>query len=139
MGSRPRPKESKASRRTAHPTKERHYPTRRPSHHQPEMPKLIPDPVQPLADSQCAPNLPYYVSRSNFNSLPIYLLRKRGGNLKQTRIKNIDGDRLKMKLDLCKALNLPADKAAVNAVTGHIVVRGHWKPQVERFLRERKF
>ncbi|EME77945.1 uncharacterized protein MYCFIDRAFT_124968, partial [Pseudocercospora fijiensis CIRAD86] len=81
--------------------------------------------------------LPYYVSRSNFNSLPVYLLRKRGGNLKQTRIKNIDGDRLKMKEELCKALELPADKAAVNSVTGHIIVRGHWKPQVERFLRER--
>ncbi|CAK1359467.1 hypothetical protein CB0940_05669 [Cercospora beticola] len=139
MYSNPRPKESRASRRTAHPTKERHYPTRRPSHHQPAPVKLIPDPVTPLPETQSAPNLPYFVSRSSSNNLPIYHLRKRGGNLKMTRIKNIDGDKMALKGELCKVLNVKKDEVAINSTTGHINLKGHFKPQIETFLRERRF
>ncbi|SMR63829.1 unnamed protein product [Zymoseptoria tritici ST99CH_3D1] len=137
MRSNPRPKESKASRRTAHPTKERPYPTRRASHHQPDVSKLIPEPVEPLNAEQCAPNLPYFVSRSANNELPIYTLRKRGGNLKMTRIKKIDGDRHILRDEL-KSLLKNSD-CVVNSVTGHIMIKGHHKPQVEKFLRERMF
>ncbi|USW58980.1 Putative ribosomal protein L49/IMG2 [Septoria linicola] len=139
MRSQPRPKESRASRRSAHPTKERHYPTRRPSHHQPDVPKLIPDPVEPLPEAESAPNLAYFVSRSSSNNLPIYHLRKRGGNLKMTRIKNIDGDKMILKGELCRILNVKKDDVAINSVTGHINLKGHWKPKIETFLRERRF
>lgn len=139
MRSIPRPKESRASRRTGHPTKERHYPTRRLSHSQPALPKLIPDPVTPRPETESAPNLPYFVSRSSMNNLPIYLLRKRGGNLKVTRIKNIDGDRMILKGELCRELGVKKDDVAINSVTGHINVKGHWKTKVETFLRERRF
>ncbi|GIZ38328.1 hypothetical protein CKM354_000174800 [Cercospora kikuchii] len=139
MYSNPRPKESRASRRTAHPTKERHYPTRRPSHHQPAPVKLIPDPVTLLPETQSAPNLPYFVSRSSSNNLPIYHLRKRGGNLKMTRIKNIDGDKMVLKGELCKVLNVKKDEVAINSTTGHINLKGHFKSQIETFLRERRF
>lgn len=73
------------------------------------------------------------------NNLPIYLLRKRGGNLKVTRIKNIDGDRMILKGELCRELGVKKDDVAINSVTGHINVKGHWKTKVETFLRERRF
>lgn len=135
----PRPKESRASRRTAYPVKQRPYPTRRPSHHQPDLPKLIKEPVQALPESESAPNLPYFVSRSRFNSLPIYHLRKRGGNLKVTRIKNIDGDKLELRNALKQALGVTEGNIAVNSVTGHINIKGHFRTQIDRFLRERRF
>ncbi|KAK4611640.1 hypothetical protein CLAFUW4_12940 [Fulvia fulva] len=139
MKSLPRPKESKASRRTSYPLKERHYPTRHQSHHQPQVPKLIPQPVQPLSPERCAPNLPYFVTRSANNELPIYTLRKRGGNLKMTRVKKIDGDRLRLRDALRVALGVADKDAVVNSVTGHIMIKGHHKPRIEKFLRERKF
>ncbi|EME40148.1 hypothetical protein DOTSEDRAFT_28054 [Dothistroma septosporum NZE10] len=139
MKSRPRPKESKASRRTSYPQKERHYPTRQPSHHQPELPKLIPQPVQLLAPEKCAPNLPYFVTRSANNELPIYTLRKRGGNLKMTRVKKVDGDRMKLRDALRIALGVGEKDCVINSVTGHIMIKGHHKPVIEKFLRARKF
>jgi large subunit ribosomal protein L49 len=103
------------------------------------MPRLIPGPVTPLPEKLSAPNLPYFVNRSKNNNLPIYTLYKRGGNMKLTQIKNIDGDRLKLKSELCEVLRLKKDEAAVNSVTGHINIKGHLKPKIDRFLRERRF
>ncbi|KAI7388387.1 hypothetical protein KC336_g17364, partial [Hortaea werneckii] len=92
-----------------------------------------------LEPTHCAPNLSYFVTRTANNELPIYNLRKRGGNLLFTRVKKVDGRRE----DLCEALRaklgLRRDEVQVNPVTGHVVVRGHWRGQVERFLRERLF
>ncbi|KAK4497086.1 hypothetical protein PRZ48_011536 [Zasmidium cellare] len=139
MKSKPRPKESKASRRSSHPRKERHYPTRHLSHHQPETPRLIPEPVEPLPAEQCAPNLPYFVTRSANKSLPIYTTRKNGGNLKLTRVRKIDGDRVALRDELRKLLKVQDKDAVINSVTGHILIKGHHKPQIERFLRQRMF
>lgn len=139
MPSNPRPKISKASRRANHPTKQRNYPTRIPSHHQPALPQLIPESITLLSEDQCAPNLPYFVTRSRADELPIYTLRKRGGNLKMTRVKKIDGKREVLKDELRQLLRVPEKEVAINSVTGHIMIKGHWKPQIEKFLRERNF
>jgi large subunit ribosomal protein L49 len=139
MESLPRPKESRASHRTAHPRAERHYPTRHPTHSSVASPKLIPEPVEPLPPQQCAPNLPYFVSRSRNNELPVYTLRKRGGNLKLTRIKNIDGKPETLRDELRETLRLEKEEASVNPITRHVMLKGHHKPAVERFLRERRF
>lgn len=137
MRSNPRPKVSKASRRTAHPTKQRHYPTRRPSHHQPQPTTLIPKEVEALKPEQCAPNLPYFVTRSANNELPIYTLRKRGGNLLMTRIKKVDGERAILRDELKSVLG--KKEVVVNQTTGHIMIKGHVKPVVEKYLKERLF
>lgn len=139
MKSKARPKESKASRRTSHPRKERPYPTRHLSHQQPEKLKLIPDPVESLPAEQCAPNLPYFVTRSANNELPIYTLRKSGGNLKMTRVKKIDGNKVVLRDELREMLGVQEKDAIVNSVTGHIMIKGHYKPQIEKFLRQRMF
>lgn len=54
-----------------------------------------------------------------------------------TRIKKIDGDRHILRDEL-KSLLKNSD-CVVNSVTGHIMIKGHHKPQVEKFLRERMF
>ncbi|KAI7205962.1 hypothetical protein KC352_g18231 [Hortaea werneckii] len=142
MNSLPRPKESRASHRANHPRTTRTYPTRHPTHTTIPSPRLTPEPIPSppaLEPTHCAPNLSYFVTRTANNELPIYNLRKRGGNLLFTRVKKVDGRRE----DLCEALRaklgLRRDEVQVNPVTGHVVVRGHWRGQVERFLRERLF
>ena len=139
MKSLPRPKVSRSSRRTAHPTKERPYPTRRRTHTPVDPINLLPEPVEPLPDTQCAPNLQYFVTRTSSNELPVYTLRKRGGDLKLTRIKKIDGDPEVLRDELRQALGLEGKDCVVNNLTRHVVVKGHHKPQIDRYLRERKF
>ena len=139
MKSMPRPKESRASRRTSHPPKERHYPTRQPTHTPPTPVKLIPEPVEPLPPAQCAPNLPYFITRTPSNELPVYTLRKRGGNMKLTRVKKIDGDAEALRDQLRETLGLEEKMCVVNGLTRHVMLKGHHKPAVDRFLRERMF
>ncbi|KAK4556342.1 hypothetical protein LTR86_006486 [Recurvomyces mirabilis] len=135
----PRPKESRASHRSRHPRPERSYPTRHPAHSTQTNSKLIPEPVEPLPAVQCAPNLAYFVSRTPSKELPIYQLRKRGGNLKMTRIKKVDGRPEELRDDLRKLLGLEEKEAVVNNVTKHVMLKGWFKPEVEFFLRQRLF
>lgn len=147
MTSLPRPKESKASRRTAHPRPQRAYPTRQPTHTPVTPRKLIPEPVTPLPADQCAPNLSYFVTRTRSNELPVYQDRKRGGNLKLTTVRKIDGDPSVLRDELRIALGFvgangtkgKVEDCVVNPLTRQVVMKGHFKPRVERFLRERMF
>ncbi|WPH04357.1 Hypothetical protein R9X50_00724700 [Acrodontium crateriforme] len=134
-----RPKESRSSRRTAYPRKERAYPTRQPSHSPTTYTPLTRAPITPLSDELCAPNLPYFVSRTPSNELPIYLLRQRGGSLHLTRVKKIDGSIEAFRDALREELGLGEKEATINPITKHVILKGHWKPQVEQFLRKRKF
>lgn len=59
--------------------------------------------------------------------------------MKQTRIKKIDGDVQHLRDEVVSFLGLPAENAEVNRTTGHVVLKGWYKPQLELFLRERKF
>ena len=137
----PRPKEPRASRRTNYPRPDRTYPTRHPdptSTARASRP-LIPAPIWTLPTEQCAPNLPYFVTRSANNELPVYHLNKRGGNLLMTRVKKIDGKKEVLRDELTAALGLEAGLATVNTITGHVMLKGHHKLGVEKFLRERMF
>lgn len=139
MKSLPRPKESRASRRTNHPRPIREYPTRQPTHSPVASPLLTPSPIEPLPPTQCAPNLPYFVARTTNNELPVYLLRKRGGNLKLTLVRKVDGRPEALRDELTQSLGLQADQAVVNPVTKHVLLKGHQKMAVVKFLRERMF
>lgn len=72
---------------------------------------------------------PYNIIRTPSNNLPIYLLAKRGGNLKQTRLRKIEGDVGALRSDLQQALGLEEKECVINRVTSHIVIkvctRGH--------------
>lgn len=67
------------------------------------------------------------------------MLSKRGGNMKQTRLKKVDGDVHKLRDEVVQALGLPAENCEVNKINGHVVLKGWYKPQLEVFLRERRF
>ncbi|KAK3070795.1 hypothetical protein LTR53_009829 [Teratosphaeriaceae sp. CCFEE 6253] len=135
----PRPKESRASHRSSQPRAARAYPTRHPTHTPAPHPQLAPQPVTPLPTEKCAPNLPYFVTRTPSNELPVYQLRKRGGNLKLTKVRKVDGDRAVLREELQGVLGLTEKDAVVNAVTGHVMLKGHWEKEVKVFLRERLF
>lgn len=76
----------------------------------------------PTAPSQSS--LEYRVSRTPSAQLPIYLLAKRGGNLKQTRVKKIEGNIAKLREDLKVALGIEEDREIqVNHLTRHIIVK----------------
>lgn len=75
----------------------------------------------PAASSQ---SLEYRVSRTPSAQLPIYLLAKRGGNLKQTRVKKIEGNIAQLREDLKVALGIEEDREIqVNHLTRHIIVK----------------
>lgn len=69
------------------------------------------------------PNLPYFVQRTPSNQLPVYLLEKRGGNLKQTKVRKIEGDVKALHDELQTYLGLGKTHIAINPVTRHIIIR----------------
>lgn len=85
--------------------------------------------------------LPYHVSRTPTNNLPIYSDIKAGKTLKQTLIRKITGDAYVLRDELKKELNLDPERETceVNAITGHIIIKGWCRPRVERFLSDRGF
>ena len=68
-------------------------------------------------------SLPYYVHRTASRELPIYHVTKRGGNLHQTRIRKINGDRAKLLAELRLALRVKPENIRVNQVTGNIIIK----------------
>ncbi|KAA8566570.1 hypothetical protein EYC84_009118 [Monilinia fructicola] len=64
-------------------------------------------------------------------------LPKAGGNLKQTKIRKIEGDIMKLKEHLEDAFF--NKEIRVNQLTKQIIIKGWCKPQVEEFLVERNF
>jgi large subunit ribosomal protein L49 len=70
-------------------------------------------------------NLPFRISRTPSNNLAVYELAKRGGNLKQTTVKKIEGDRAAFRAELAKGLGVAEDDKKtvwVNSLTGHVTV-----------------
>ncbi|KAL8909182.1 MAG: hypothetical protein Q9207_000356 [Kuettlingeria erythrocarpa] len=77
-------------------------------------PPPIPDINRPLA---------YHIYRTPSKQLPVYHLAKRGGNLLQTRLRKIDGDIMKLKLELQQALGLRQEEISINQLTRHIIIK----------------
>lgn len=70
-----------------------------------------------------SPLLSYRVNRTPTANLPIYLLAKRGGNLKQTKLRKIEGDINTLRVHLRDALNLEDKEITINQLTKHIIIR----------------
>ncbi|KAH7028891.1 mitochondrial large subunit ribosomal protein-domain-containing protein [Microdochium trichocladiopsis] len=98
-------------------------------------------PAEPVASSSTAPRakVPYYVGKNKFENFGVYHKTKRGGNLKTTEIKMVDGNIASLKEDLKAALELGNGDIAFNNTTRHIVIKGHKKPQVINFLNNMGF
>lgn len=56
-----------------------------------------------------------------------------------TRVKKIDGSVEALRDELKTALGLDAKEVVVNGLTRHVMLKGHRRPEVEKFLRERMF
>ncbi|KAG9657395.1 hypothetical protein KCU95_g15820, partial [Aureobasidium melanogenum] len=129
----PRPLVSHASHRTSQPTKVRNYPDRQPQK------DIAVSEAPALPESEIAPNLPYFVTRTPSNELPIYTLRKRGGNMRLTRVKKIDGNIDALRDALQVELGVPEAECVINRLTNHVMIKGWHKPRIEAFLKARNF
>jgi large subunit ribosomal protein L49 len=74
------------------------------------------------APSEPVPKPAYLVSRTPSKSLPVYQRAKRGGNMKFTLVKKIEGDIRGLKSQLKADLGLDDKKIKINHVTGHIEI-----------------
>jgi len=68
-------------------------------------------------------SLPYHIHRTPSQQLPVYKLAKRGGSLKQTRLRKIEGDVKALRGDLMEALGLGEGEVKVNQLTGHVLIK----------------
>ncbi|KAK3312901.1 mitochondrial large subunit ribosomal protein-domain-containing protein [Apodospora peruviana] len=96
-------------------------------------------PVQPAAEAPSRPPPPFLVNRTPSNNLPIYLVKKRGGNKKLTLIRKLEGDRSTLAKWLAEDFNLDKGKVYVKAPAMHVEVEGDYVAQVKGWLEARGF
>lgn len=78
-----------------------------------------------------SPGQPYHVARTASKNLPVYLLTKRGGNLKQTLIRHVTGDVGKLSSQLQGFLGIEEKDCLAKQLEGHVVLKVcpmEWKP-----------
>lgn len=66
---------------------------------------------------------PYRITRTPSNNYPIYTLAKRGGNMKLTKLRRIEGDVSVLRKDLQLALGMDEKEVVINQLTRHIIVK----------------
>ncbi|KAN0101880.1 Mitochondrial large subunit ribosomal protein (Img2) domain containing protein [Hyaloscypha variabilis] len=96
----------------------------------------LPVPPPPPQATTPAQQKPYRVTLTPSKNYPIYTLAKRGGNMKLTKLRRIEGDVNALRNDLRQALGVDEKEVTINQLTKHIIVKGHKKPEIEKFLRE---
>lgn len=67
--------------------------------------------------------LSYHVHRTASQQLPVYLTAKRGGNLRQTKVRKIEGDVHALREDLRSAMGLQEQHIVINHLTKHIIIK----------------
>lgn len=67
--------------------------------------------------------LPYHIHRTASQQLPVYHDSKRGGNLLQTKIRNISGNIEPLRHAVQRALGLGDEQIVINRLTGHIIIK----------------
>lgn len=83
--------------------------------------------------------MPYFVTRTPSDHLPLYTLRQRGGSKLVTRVKKVDGKAEILRDELRELLGLAEKEVVINRTTGHIMIKGHHVPKIEHYLKQRKF
>ena len=77
----------------------------------------------PTPDPATIVKLPYHIHRTPSQQLPVYKLAKRGGNLRQTRLRKVEGDIARLRTDLQEALSLEDEHIKINHLTKHIIIK----------------
>lgn len=83
----------------------------------------FPSKPPPTPDPSKIVKLPYHIHRTPSQQLPVYKLAKRGGNLRQTRLRKVEGDIARLRTDLQEALSLEDDHIKINHLTKHIIIK----------------
>ncbi|RPA98908.1 hypothetical protein L873DRAFT_1807605 [Choiromyces venosus 120613-1] len=83
--------------------------------------------------------LPYFVSRTENNNLPVYQEYKAGGNKLQTRIRRIEGNLSFLKKQIEEAFQMEKGHVTINYRVGHVIVKGRRRDEVVRFLLDLRF
>lgn len=86
-------------------------------------PSAFRQPPQPILSptvQETAPTEPYFVRRTPTRNLPVYQLAKRGGNLKQTRLRKIEGEGAQLLRQLELQLDPKPEWIRINPINGHI-------------------
>ncbi|KAL1841142.1 hypothetical protein VTJ49DRAFT_7367 [Mycothermus thermophilus] len=112
-----------------------------PSTNSPAPPTPSPEPKNalPLRHPRKRPALPYFVSRTPSNELPVYQVKKNSGK-RTTRVKKVEGDWAKFRLALAEALNIedPKDIKA-DPLKRIFTVQGTRKDEITKWLLEQGF
>jgi large subunit ribosomal protein L49 len=66
---------------------------------------------------------PYRISLTPSKQYPVYTLKKRGGNMKLTKLRRIEGDVNALRTELQEALGLEQKEVVINQLTRHIIVK----------------
>ncbi|KAL9050882.1 MAG: hypothetical protein Q9162_006357 [Coniocarpon cinnabarinum] len=82
-------------------------------------------------------NSPYTITRTPSANLPIYLETKRGGNLKQTRIRKISGSSHELLRQLQEVLQPAPQWIRVNGVNGDVLMKGFYRDVLKEWLSVR--
>lgn len=80
-------------------------------------------PINQPPSAEAIAALPYRISRTPSKLFPVYLLRKRGGNLHQTRLRKIEGNINVLRKDLQMALLLEEKDIFINQLTRQIIIK----------------
>jgi large subunit ribosomal protein L49 len=67
--------------------------------------------------------LPYAVSRTPTQGLPVYQLAKSGGNLKLTKVRKLSGDIEVLRKELEETLTPKPQYVQINPLTNHIMIK----------------
>ena len=87
--------------------------------------KVSASPVPPAAAQATTPAQPkpYRITLTPSKNYPIYTLAKRGGNMKLTKLRRIEGDVTALRNDLRQALGMDEKEVTINQLTRHIIVK----------------
>lgn len=66
----------------------------------------------------------------------MYLLAKRGGNLKQTKIRRIEGNINVLRTDLQQALGVDEKEVVINQLTQQIIIKVGYISGYERLVND---
>ena len=101
--------------------------------------KQPPLPVSAPTVQEKTPSEPYFVRRTPTRNLPVYQEAKRGGNLKQTRIRKIEGDGQELVKQLDERLEPRPEWIRLNPVNQHVEMKGWYKGQIDELLVSKGF
>ena len=108
--------------------------------------EVKPERVQQIAKSPSGwvppadpiPQLPFHITRSRTNNIPVYVNVKGGGNKLVTSIRKVRGD-LK-ELEKCVRNRIGDEKHyQINELTNQLKVKGDYRAEISRMLKELGF